>query len=99
VAEVVARHGRRLLIDAMSAFGALPLDAGRISFDAVVASSNKCLEGVPGMGFCIARRPALEAARAEIRRVSPAFDGDRPFYRDIAAIDRLIEAGALQQAN
>ena len=45
---MTARHGRRLLIDAMSAFGALPLDARRVPFDAVVASANKCLEGVPG---------------------------------------------------
>ncbi|HLI11768.1 MAG TPA: 2-aminoethylphosphonate--pyruvate transaminase [Alphaproteobacteria bacterium] len=60
VAEVVARHGRRLLVDAMSAFGAIPLDARRTPFDALVASSNKCLEGVPGMGFCLARRDALE---------------------------------------
>ena len=63
VAEITARHGRRLLIDAMSAFGAIPLDAREVRFDAVVASSNKCLEGVPGMGFCIARREALEAAK------------------------------------
>lgn len=60
VADVVARHDRRLLIDAMSAFGAIPLDARKTPFDAVVASSNKCLEGVPGLGFCLARREALE---------------------------------------
>ena len=59
VSEVVARHGRSLLIDAMSAFGAIPLDAREITFDAVVASSNKCLEGAPGMGFSIARESAL----------------------------------------
>jgi 2-aminoethylphosphonate-pyruvate transaminase len=63
IAEVVARHRRRLLIDAMSAFGALPLDATKTPFEAVVASSNKCLEAVPGMGFCIGRREALLAAR------------------------------------
>jgi len=63
VAEVVARHGRGLLIDAMSAFGALPLDAREVRFDAVVASSNKCLEGSPGLGFCIARREALQVAK------------------------------------
>ncbi len=60
VAEVVARHRRSLLIDSMSAFGALPLDSREIEFDAVVASSNKCLEGAPGMGFCIARESAME---------------------------------------
>ena len=68
IAQVTARHRRRLLIDAMSAFGALPLDAARTPFDALVASSNKCLEGVPGIGFAIVRRSALEAAPAARRR-------------------------------
>jgi 2-aminoethylphosphonate-pyruvate transaminase len=63
IAEVTARHGRGLLIDAMSAFGAIPLDAGQVPYDALVASSNKCLEGSPGMGFCIARQAALEATK------------------------------------
>ncbi len=62
IAEVVAARGRGLLIDAMSAYGALPLDARAVRYDALVASSNKCLEGVPGVGFCIARRGPLVAA-------------------------------------
>ncbi len=62
IAEVTARHGRRLLIDAMSAFGALPLDAREIRFEAVAASANKCLEGVPGVAFAILEREALLAA-------------------------------------
>src|SRR5260370_15027819 len=70
VAAVTARRGRRLLIDAMSAFGAIPLDARRISFDAVVASANKCLEGVPGIGFAIVRREALEEARGQAPSLS-----------------------------
>ena len=60
VADVVASHCRGLLVDAMSSFGAIPIDARRVSFDALAASSNKCLEGVPGVGFCIARRDALQ---------------------------------------
>ena len=70
VAAVAARHGRGLLIDAMSAFGALPLDAREVPFDAVVASSNKCLEGVPGLGFCIARKAALERCRGNAPSLS-----------------------------
>ena len=62
VAEVTARHRRRLLIDAMSAFGALPLDAKSVPFDGLAASANKCLEGVPGLGFAIVRTAALGAA-------------------------------------
>ena len=59
IGTLVERHGRRLLIDAMSAFGALPLDATATTFDAVAASSNKCIEGVPGLGFVICRQAAL----------------------------------------
>lgn len=62
VAAVVAAAGRRLLIDAMSAFGALPCDAREIRYDALVSSFNKCLEGVPGVAFTICRRAALEEA-------------------------------------
>ena len=63
VSEVVARHGRSLLIDAMSCFGALEIDARKIPFDALVASSNKCLEATPGLGFCICRKEVLEATK------------------------------------
>ncbi|WP_298013247.1 2-aminoethylphosphonate--pyruvate transaminase [uncultured Castellaniella sp.] len=62
IARVVAQAGRRLIVDAMSAFGALPLDAREVPYDALIASSNKCLEGVPGMGFVIVRHEALIAA-------------------------------------
>ena len=60
VGALCAKHGKRLLVDAMSAFGALPLDAGKITFDAVAASSNKCIEGVPGLGFVLCRKSTLE---------------------------------------
>jgi 2-aminoethylphosphonate-pyruvate transaminase len=62
IAAVTAAAGRRLLIDAMSAFGALPLRAREVPFEAVAASANKCLEGVPGVGFAIVRGEALAAA-------------------------------------
>jgi 2-aminoethylphosphonate-pyruvate transaminase len=55
VARVVAAAGRRLLIDAMSAFGAIELDARKVPFQAVAASANKCIEGVPGLSFVLAR--------------------------------------------
>ena len=70
IAEVVARRGRRLIIDAMSAFGALPLDAHELPFDAVVASANKCFEGVPGFGFSLIRRAALEQCAGNAHSLS-----------------------------
>jgi 2-aminoethylphosphonate-pyruvate transaminase len=60
VARVVAASGRKLLIDAMSAFGAIALSSQEVPFDAVAASSNKCIEGVPGLGFVLARIDALK---------------------------------------
>jgi len=70
VAEVVAARGRRLLLDAMSAFGALPVDMGTLGCDAVMASSNKCLEGVPGIGFIVARGAALAECEGNAHSVS-----------------------------
>ena len=61
VAEVCQRHGRGLVVDAMSSFAALPIDAREIRFDALVAASGKCLEGVPGMGFVFIRKAVIEA--------------------------------------
>ncbi|MEZ5794576.1 2-aminoethylphosphonate--pyruvate transaminase [Albidovulum sp.] len=63
IAEAVSARGRKLLIDSMSAFGALPLDAREIRYEAMVSSANKCIEGVPGFGFVIARRSELEASK------------------------------------
>ena len=60
IAAVVQAHGKSLLIDSMSAFGALPVSARDIPYDAIAASSNKCLEGVPGMGFVLVRKSVLE---------------------------------------
>ena len=69
IAQVCARTGKRLLVDAMSAFGALPLDARETPFDAVAASSNKCIEGVPGLGFVICRREALAQTKGNATTV------------------------------
>ncbi|WP_343559909.1 2-aminoethylphosphonate--pyruvate transaminase [Kiloniella sp. b19] len=63
VAAVARAHGKSLLIDSMSAFGALPISSQDIHYDAVAASSNKCLEGVPGMGFVLVRKSVLEQCK------------------------------------
>jgi 2-aminoethylphosphonate-pyruvate transaminase len=60
IADIVARHQRSLIVDAMSSFAALEIDARRMPFDALVAASGKCIEGPPGMGFALVRRTALE---------------------------------------
>ena len=63
IAAATAKRGRKLLIDSMSVFGALPLDVREIACEAFVSSANKCIEGVPGFGFVIARKRALQEAK------------------------------------
>jgi len=70
VGKIVETHGRSLLIDAMSALGALPLRASQMRFDAVAGSANKCLEGVPGLAFVVARRDALDRCEGQCHSVS-----------------------------
>jgi 2-aminoethylphosphonate-pyruvate transaminase len=63
IGAVARAHGRRLLLDAVSAFGALPFPlAEHPECDAVMFTSGKCLEGLPGIGFAVARLDRLEAA-------------------------------------
>lgn len=62
IAAVVRAAGRRLIVDAVSGFGAIPFDlAAHPEVDAIVFSSNKCLEAMPGIGFAVARIDRLEA--------------------------------------
>ncbi len=70
IAQAVAAGGRKLLIDSMSAFGALPLDVKQIPYAAMVSSANKCIEGVPGFGFVIARKEELQAAQGNSHSLS-----------------------------
>ena len=63
ISELVKKKKKSLFIDAMSAFGALPLSSKEIAFDAVTASSNKCLEGVPGVGFILVKKEIINNAK------------------------------------
>ena len=70
IGAVVKSAGRKLLIDSMSAFGAVPVDPEKIDFEAMVSSANKCIEGVPGFGFVFAKLSALEAAKGNCHSLS-----------------------------
>jgi len=63
VARLVARRGRRLIVDATSSLFGEPLDIGQEGIDFVTASSAKCVQAIPGVAFVLARRSALEALR------------------------------------
>ena len=70
IATVAREAGRRLIVDAMSSFGAIPIDLRRTPIDVLIASSNKCLEGVPGVGFVIAGRERLAASAGQCHSLS-----------------------------
>jgi 2-aminoethylphosphonate-pyruvate transaminase len=70
IAAICRRHGKRLIVDAMSSFGALSIALDGSGIDALVSASGKCLEGVPGMGFAIVRRDALDEAEGRSRSLA-----------------------------
>ena len=70
IGAIVKAAQRLYIIDAMSSFGAIPIDFHSISIDYLISSPNKCLEGVPGFSFVIARRAALLAVEDQARSLS-----------------------------
>jgi 2-aminoethylphosphonate-pyruvate transaminase len=68
IGEAVKAGGAVYIVDAMSSFGAIPIDVSGIDF--LISSANKCIEGVPGFGFTLARRSQLEAAKGRAKTLS-----------------------------
>jgi 2-aminoethylphosphonate-pyruvate transaminase len=65
--RVTCRHRRSYIVDAMSSFGALPIDLAGWGIDHLISSANKCIEGVPGFSFVVSRREALLASEGHAR--------------------------------
>ena len=59
IGQLAHQHGKQFIVDAMSSFGAVPISFSSSMIDYLVSSANKCVEGVPGFAFVIARRTAL----------------------------------------
>ncbi len=70
IGQVVQRYHRSFIVDAMSSFGAIAIDLRAAGIDYMVSSANKCLEGVPGFSFIIARRTALQVTSGYARSLS-----------------------------
>ena len=68
--RTVAELGRTFIVDAMSSFGGIPTDLAADRIDFLISSANKCIQGVPGFAFVLARRNLLEAAEGCARSVS-----------------------------
>jgi 2-aminoethylphosphonate-pyruvate transaminase len=70
IGEVVKKYNCCYIVDAMSSFGAVPLEVEAANIDFLISSANKCIEGVPGFSFVIARRFTLAASRGNARSLS-----------------------------
>lgn len=70
IGEVVKRFNKTYIVDAMSSFGAVPVDIKACNIDFLVSSSNKCIEGVPGFSFTIASKTALDQCKGRARSLS-----------------------------
>lgn len=70
IARVVKAHQKVLIVDAMSSFGGVPVDMSALGIDFLISSANKCIQGVPGFGFIIARRSLLEQCKGVARSLS-----------------------------
>jgi 2-aminoethylphosphonate-pyruvate transaminase len=70
IGQIVKRAGREFIVDAMSSFGAIPLNLAEVGVDYAISSANKCIEGVPGFTFVLARREALLKAEGRARTLS-----------------------------
>jgi 2-aminoethylphosphonate-pyruvate transaminase len=70
ITRIVKAAGCEFIVDAMSSFGGVPIDLSKLAIDYVISSPNKCLEGVPGFTFVLARRKALETSKGRARSVS-----------------------------
>jgi len=68
--RIVRSGGRLFMVDAMSSFGGIPIDIAGEQIDVLVSSANKCIQGVPGFAFVLARRDLLQAAEGCARSVS-----------------------------
>ena len=70
IASVVKAHGKTLIVDAMSSFGGVPVDMAELGIDFLISSANKCIQGVPGFGFIIARKSLLQQCKGVARSLS-----------------------------
>jgi len=107
--ELCRAHGVKLLVDGVSSFGAEALDFSDSSLEAVAATANKCLHGVPGAAFVIVRRNALaeaasrtyyldlgRLAKLQDQRGTPFTPAVHAFYALVEALREFAEAGGRQ---
>ena len=67
IGRIVKKYAKTYIVDAMSSFGGIPFDMEAIGIDYLISSANKCIEGVPGFSFVVARRSQIEQCGGNAR--------------------------------
>lgn len=70
VTALARQFSKRVILDAMSSFGGIPMDIGELGVDFMISSANKCIQGVPGFGFVIAKQAELAQCEGRARSLS-----------------------------
>ncbi len=70
IGVVVKDFGKIYIVDAMSSFGGIAIDMNSLQADFLISSANKCIQGVPGFGFVVARTEVLERCEGNARSLS-----------------------------
>jgi len=70
IGQLVKKYNKTFIVDAMSSFGAIPIDFEKAKIDYLVTSANKCIQGVPGFAVVIARRSELDKSKGNARTLS-----------------------------
>lgn len=70
IAKIAKEKNLLFIVDAMSCFGGIPLNVAELGIDFLVSSSNKCIQGVPGFSFVIARKKELEKRKGHAHSLS-----------------------------
>ncbi len=70
ISKVVKAAGKTMIVDAMSSFGGVDIEVGKLGIDFIISSANKCIQGVPGFSFIICKTDALLASEGKARSLS-----------------------------
>ena len=70
IGKIVKKYKKIFIVDAMSSFGGIPIDIAALDVDFIVSSANKCIQGVPGFGFIIAKKEELMKCKGRARSLS-----------------------------
>ncbi len=70
IGEIAKRYNKTYIVDAMSSFGGVEIDVDKLGIDYLVSSANKCIQGVPGFGFIIAKTEKLKQCNDQARSLS-----------------------------